>query len=110
MVLPDTIKNKPQIVQALCNGFEMAMRRTYADPTYAKTIARQEFPELHPDVVNRAIDEELQYKIPAQTVPVNRQQWDNLIKMQVYLKNIKGTTTFAHIVDNSFADKAAKLA
>lgn len=109
MVLPTTIKSKPQIVQALCNGFEMAMRRTYSDPAYAKNVARAEFPELHPDVVNRAVAEELQYKIPAQTVPVNREQWDNLIKMQVYLKNIKGTTTFGQIVDNSFADKAAKL-
>ncbi len=110
MVLPQTIKSKPEIVQALCNGFELAMRRTYADPAYARAIARKEFSELPPKVADRAIDEELQYKIPAQTVPVNRQQWDNLIKMQVYLKNIKGTTSFAQIVDNSFADKAAKLA
>jgi NitT/TauT family transport system substrate-binding protein len=110
MVLPQTIKSKPEIVQALCNGFELAMRRTYGDPAYARAVARQEFPELHPKVADRAIDEELQYKIPAQTVPVNRQQWDNLIKMQVYLKNIKGTATFEQIVDNSFADKAAKLA
>ena len=37
-------------------------------------------------------------------------QWDNLIKMQIYLKHIKGTTTFAQIVDNSFAEKAMKAA
>lgn len=110
MVLDQTIKSKPEIVQALCNGFEMAMRRTYGDPAYAKEIAKKEFPELNPEVVERAIDAELKYKIPAQSVPVDPKQWENLMKMQVYLKNIKGITTFAQIVDNSFADKAAKLA
>ena len=37
---------------------------------------------------------------------VDKAQWDNLIAMQIYLKNIKGTTTFEQIVDNSFAMKA----
>jgi NitT/TauT family transport system substrate-binding protein len=109
MVLNETIAQRPKIVQALCDGFELSMRRVYHDPSYARSVARAEFPELHPDVVNKAIDAELKYKIPAQSVPVDRAQWDNLIKMQVYLKNIKGTTTFAQIVDNSFAKKAMKI-
>jgi NitT/TauT family transport system substrate-binding protein len=106
MVLPETISHSPRIIQALCNGFQRAMRRAYADPTYAKAVARKEFPELPGDVVDRAIDAELQYRIPSQSVVVDRTQWDNLLQMQVYLKNIKGTTTFAQVVDNSFADKA----
>jgi len=108
-VLDETIKSKPEIVQALCNGFEQAMRRVYGDPEYAKTVAKQEFPDLSATVVDRAIEAELQYKIPAQSVVVDRASWDNLIKMQVYLKNIKGTTTFEQIVDNSFAEKATKM-
>ncbi len=106
MVLNETIARQPAIVQALCNGFELADRRVYEDPDYAQTVARMEFPELPPKVVDKAIASELKYKIPAQSVVVDPAQWDNLIKMQVYLKNIKGTTTFAQIVDNSFADKA----
>lgn len=108
-VLDETIKSKPEIVQALCNGFEQAMRRVYGDPDYAKTVAKQEFPDLAPTVVDRAIDAELQYKIPAQSIVVDRASWDNLIKMQIYLKNIKGSSTFEQIVDNSFAEKAAKM-
>lgn len=108
-VLDETIKSKPEIVQALCNGFELAMKRVYADPDYAKTVAKQEFPTLSSTVVDRAIEAELQYKIPAQSVVVDKASWDNLIKMQVYLKNIKGTTTFDQIVDNSFAEKAMKM-
>jgi NitT/TauT family transport system substrate-binding protein len=106
MVLPETISHSPRIVQALCNGFQRAMRRVYADAAYAKAVARKEFPELPGDVVDRAIDAELQYRIPSQSVVVDRLQWENLLQMQIYLKNIKGTTTFAQVVDNSFADKA----
>jgi NitT/TauT family transport system substrate-binding protein len=106
MVLPETISHSPHTIQALCNGFQKAMRRVYADPVYAKAVARKEFPELPGDVVDQAIDAELKYRIPSQSVVVDRTQWENLLQMQIYLKNIKGTTTFAQIVDNSFADKA----
>ena len=106
MVLPETISHSPRITQALCNGFQRAMRRVYADTAYAKAVARKEFPELPGDVVDRAIAAELQYRIPSQSVVVDRTQWENLMHLQIYLKNIKGTTTFAQIVDNSFAGKA----
>ncbi len=44
MVLNETITRKPQIIQALCNGFEMADRRVYSDPDYAKSVARRNSP------------------------------------------------------------------
>ncbi len=106
MVLNDTVAQKPEIVQALCSGFEQSGKRVYGDPAYAKSIARKEFPDLPGDVVDNAIDAELKYKIPAESVAVDPAQWNNLMAMQKYLKNVKGTTTFAQIVDNSFADKA----
>ena len=58
-------------------------------------------------MTDSAIDAELKYRIPSQSVVVDKMQWDKLIDMQVYLKNIKGTTTFDQIVDNTFANKAA---
>ena len=109
MVLNETIAQKPQIVQGLVNGFEEASRRVYKDPAYAKEVACKEFPELPKAVVEKAIDAELRYRIPAESVVVDQAQWDNLMAMQVYLKNIKGTTTFAQIVDNSFALKAKAM-
>lgn len=106
MLLNATIAQNPAIVQSLCDGFEQASRRVYGDPAYAKQIARKEFPDLPGDVVDKAIDSELKYQIPAQSVVVARAQWDNLMAVQKYLGNIKGTTTFAQIVDDSFANKA----
>jgi NitT/TauT family transport system substrate-binding protein len=106
MVLPSTIENDPEMVQALVTSFEEAARMTYGDPDYAKEVARLEFPDLPGEVVDAAIDAELEYKIPAESVLVMEDQWQNLIDMQIYLGNIKGEIPFSAIIDNSFAEKA----
>lgn len=108
MVLPETIANDPEMVQALVTSFEEAARMTYGDPDYAKEVARLEFPDLPGEVVDAAIDAELEYKIPAESVLVMEDQWQNLIDMQIYLGNIKGEIPFSAIIDNSFAEKAIK--
>ncbi|WP_075223016.1 ABC transporter substrate-binding protein [Acuticoccus yangtzensis] len=107
MVLPETIENDPEMVQSLVSAFEEASKLTYSDPDYAKEVARMEFPDLPAEVVNAAIDAQLEYKIPAEGVIVERDQWDNLMAMQLYLGNIKGTVPFEEVIDNSFAEKAA---
>lgn len=107
MVLESTIERDPEMVQALVTAFEEASRLTYADPDFAKEVARQEFPDLPPEVVDAAIDAQLEYRIPAETVVVQRDQWDNLMDMQVYLGNVQGTISFDEIIDNSFAEAAA---
>ena len=71
-------------------------------------MARLEFPDLPGEVVDAAIDAELEYKIPAQSVVTQADQWKNLMDMQVYLGNVKGDIPMAEIIDNSFAEKAVK--
>jgi NitT/TauT family transport system substrate-binding protein len=94
------------MVQALVTSFEEASRKTYADPAFAKQVARKEFPDLPGEVVDKAIDAELKYLIPAQSVVTKQDQWKNLMDMQVYLGNAKGTIPFDQIIDNTFAEKA----
>jgi NitT/TauT family transport system substrate-binding protein len=106
MVLPEYAKANPDVVQALVNAFEEASRMTYAKPDFAKEVARKEFPDLPAAVVNKAIDMQLEFKIPAQTVKTDPKQWENLMTMQKYLKNVKGSIPFNDIIDNSYADKA----
>ncbi|BAL79782.1 ABC transporter substrate-binding protein [Bradyrhizobium cosmicum] len=106
MVLPSTLQKDPAMVQALVTSFEEASRKTYADPAFAKEVARKEFPDLPGEVVDKAIDAELQYLIPAQSVITKPDQWKNLMDMQIYLGNAKGSVPFDQIIDNSFAEKA----
>ena len=79
---PTTIERDPEMVQALVTSFEEASRLTYGDPAFAKKVARQEFPDLPGEVVDTAIDAELQYLIPAQSVVTQADQWKNLMDMQ----------------------------
>ncbi len=108
MVLPEYVKANPDVVQALVTALEEAARLQYSDTDFAKEVARKEFPDLPAEVVNAAIDAQLKYKIPAETVRIDRAQWKTMIDMHKYLGDIEGTLSFEDIVDNSFADKAIK--
>jgi NitT/TauT family transport system substrate-binding protein len=107
MVLPEYAKANPDVVQGLVNAFEEASRMTYEKPDFAKEVARKEFPDLPAAVVDKAIDMQLEFKIPAESVKTDPKQWENLINMQKYLGNVKGTIAFKDIIDNSYAEKAA---
>ena len=108
MVLPEYAKANPDVVQAVVTSFEEAGRLVYADPAYAKKVARLEFPDLPGDVVDKAIDAEIKYKIPASTVVTQSNEWNKLMEMQKFLGNVKYSIPMDQVVDNSFADKAVK--
>lgn len=108
MVLPEYAKAHPEVVQSLLDAMEESARLTYSNPSYAKQVARLEFPDVPGDVVDRAIDMELEYKIPAESVAVEPKQWSNLMAMQKYLGNVKGSIPFNEVIDNSFADKSVR--
>src|SRR5262245_54022915 len=108
MVLPEYAKETPDIVAALVKSFEEAGRLVYADPAYAKKVARLEFPDLPGDVVDKAIDAEIKYQIPAATVVTQTDAWNKLMEMQQFLGNVKYSIPMEQVIDNSFAEKAVK--
>lgn len=110
MVLPDYAKENPEIVQAIVTSFEEAGRLVYSDPAYAKKIARLEFPDMPGDVVDKAIDAEIKFKIPAETVVTLPDEWNNLMAMQKFLGNVKYSIPMDKVIDNSYAEKAVKEA
>lgn len=110
MVLPDFAKENPDIVQAVVTSFEEAGRLVYSDPAYAKKVARLEFPDMPGDVVDKAIDAEIKFKIPAETVVTQPDEWNNLMAMQKFLGNVKYAIPMDKVIDNSYADKAVKEA
>jgi NitT/TauT family transport system substrate-binding protein len=108
MVLPEYAKENPDIVQALVKSFEEAGRLVYSDPAYAKKVARLEFSDLPGDVVDKAIDAEIKYQIPAATVVTQKDAWNKLMEMQKFLGNVKYSIPMEQVIDNSFAEKAVK--
>ena len=108
MVLPEYAKENPDVVEALVKSFEEAGRLVYADPAYAKKVARLEFPDLPGDVVDKAIDAEIKYQIPAATVVTQADAWNKLMEMQKFLGNVKYSIPMDQVIDNSFAEQAVK--
>lgn len=108
MVLPEYAEANPDIVQALVTSFEEAGRLVYADPAYAKKVARLEFPDLDGAIVDKAIDAEIKYKIPAETVVTQVDAWNKLMEMQKFLGNVKYSIPMDQVIDNSFAERAMK--
>lgn len=105
--LPEYVKANPQIAQGLANAIEKAAKYTYKFPEETKAVARKEFPDLDPKVVNAAVQRQLDNGIPAKTFVVSKQGWENLMRVGAGLGNCKCDIAYKDIVDNSFAEKAA---
>jgi NitT/TauT family transport system substrate-binding protein len=101
------VKANPQIVQKMVNALQMGAEHVYQHPDDAKAIARQEFPNLPGNVVDAAIQREIDNHIPANTTAVSQQGWQQLMTLGHQLGNCQCNVAFDQIVDNSFAQKAA---
>lgn len=104
--LPEYVKANPDVVQAMANAIQKGILYTYKYPDEAKAVARKEFPNIDPKVVNAAIQRQIDNNIPSSTFPVSRVGWEALMKVGAGLGNCKGDIPFGQIVDNSFAEKA----
>jgi NitT/TauT family transport system substrate-binding protein len=101
------VKSHASVVQKVVNALQMGAEYTYKHPDTAKSIARKEFPNLPGNVVDAAIQRQIDNKIPASAVPVSKQGWGVLMKLGRQIGNCHCNVAFSKIIDNSFADKAA---
>jgi NitT/TauT family transport system substrate-binding protein len=95
------------VAQKMVNALQMGAEYTYAHPDAAKAIARAEFPTLSANVVDAAIQREIDNHIPASTLVVQQAGWTKLMNLGRKLGNCACNVSFGQIVDNSFAQQAA---
>jgi NitT/TauT family transport system substrate-binding protein len=101
------VKANPTVAQKVVNALQMGAQYTYAHPDGAKAVARQEFPTLPPNVVDAAVQREIDNHIPSNTLAVQQDGWSKLMNLGRQLGNCACNVAFNEIVDNSFAQKAA---
>jgi NitT/TauT family transport system substrate-binding protein len=101
------VKANPTVAQKMVNALQMGAQYTYAHPDGAKAVARQEFPTLPPNVVDAAVQREIDNHIPSNTLAVQQDGWSKLMNLGQQLGNCACNVAFNEIVDNSFAQKAA---
>jgi len=100
------VKANPQVAQKMTNALQMGAEYTYLHPDVAKSVARQEFPNLPGNVVDAAVQREIDNHIPADTTVVSQQGWQQLMTLGRQIGNCGCTVPFDQIIDNSFAQKA----
>jgi NitT/TauT family transport system substrate-binding protein len=107
MALQDYVAKNPTIVQGMADAFEEGAQYTYAHPDEAKRVARAQFPDLDPKVVDAAIQRLIDNNVPAKTFVTGQQGWTSLMSVGASLGNCSCNIPFDQIIDNSFAQKAA---
>lgn len=101
------VQANPEVAQKVVNALEMGAQHVYQHPEDAKSVARLEFPNLPPDVVDAAIQRQIDNHIPANTTVVSQKGWNTLMTLGRQLGNCSCDVPFDQIVDNSFVEKAA---
>jgi NitT/TauT family transport system substrate-binding protein len=96
----------PDVAQKIVNALEMGAQHVYQHPDDAKAIARMEFPNLPPQVVDAAIQRQIDNHIPANSTVVSQQGWTTLMNLGRQLGNCSCNVPFDQIIDNSFAQHA----
>ena len=79
------------MVQALVTSFEEASRLTYKDPAFRQEGGAARVSRLARRGGRRGDRRRAAVLIPAQSVVTQADQWKNLMDMQIYLGNVKGS-------------------
>ena len=106
--LPDFVSANHDIVQGMANALQKGALHTYRHPDETKAVARKEFPDLDPKIVDAAIQRQLDNGVPAKSFVVSEEGWKALMTVGAGLGNCKCDLPFKKVVDNSFALKAAQ--
>jgi NitT/TauT family transport system substrate-binding protein len=105
--LPTFVAANGALVQGMANALQKGALYAYKYPEEAKAVARKEFPDLDPKIVDAAIQRQLDNNIPAASFVVSETGWEALMRVGAGLGNCQCTLPFGKVVDNSFAMKAA---
>ncbi|MBF6570742.1 MAG: ABC transporter substrate-binding protein [Candidatus Binataceae bacterium] len=105
--LPEFVHANRHIVQGMANALQKGALHTYKYPHETKAVARKEFPDLDPKIVDAAIQRQLDNGVPARTFVVSKKGWENLMRVGAGLGNCSCDLPFHKVVDNSFAEHAA---
>jgi len=95
-------KDHPQQIQAVVNALNEAMQFIHGNPDGAVAVAREEFPEAPEVVIKAALNRLRESKTVPQSPMLNREAWDNAIKLRREIGDIEGPGSYDDNVDMTF--------
>ncbi|BCJ85791.1 ABC transporter substrate-binding protein [Effusibacillus dendaii] len=97
------IEKDPDLVKKFVLSVQESLDYMHKDPDKAKEIARKEFPDLSPDVVNQAVQRMIDSNVYPKTSLVNEAAFKNAMDVQTFVGNLKKDVSYTDIVNPSFA-------
>ena len=96
----------PDITQRFVNGLQAALVLIKNDPAKAVEIAKKEFPQLDPAVVEAATKRMITDKVYAESVEITPDSLKTSLATQIYLGNLKQQPDYKTFVAHRYIDKA----
>lgn len=89
MTSEEFISENPEAAQGVMNAIEKACQYIYSNPEEAMEIAKQEFPDTDPAVVEAAVQRMIDCKGYPEHALVSEQAWENNMKLALISGNIE---------------------
>jgi len=96
----------PDIAQRFVNGLQAALILIRNDPAKAIEIAKKEFPQLDPAVVEAATKRMIADKVYAESVEITPESLKTGLNTQIYLGNLKQQPNYQTFVAHQYIEKA----
>jgi NitT/TauT family transport system substrate-binding protein len=96
----------PDIAQRFVNGLQAAILLIKTNPAKAIEIAKKEFPQLDPAVVEAATKRMIADKVYPESVDITPEALKTGLNTQIYLGNLKEQPDYKTFVAHSFIEKA----
>jgi NitT/TauT family transport system substrate-binding protein len=96
----------PDIAQRFVNGLQAAITLIKNDPAKAVEIAKREFPQLDPAVVDAATKRMIADKVYPDSVDITPEALKVGLNTQIYLGNLKAQPDYKSFVAHNFIEKA----
>lgn len=104
------LQQNPEAAQGVVTAIAKAARFIYSEPEATVDIATEYFPDLSREVIEAAVQREIEAKGYAEDVTVTRQSWDNNMRISLFTKNIAAypsdATSYGNNVNTDLAANA----
>ena len=103
------IASNPTLVQGFCNAIAEAQKMMHENHTVFTQAAEKFFPKVPPTVIANATKNFFDTKTAIPRNPtISAEEWDRAMMLEQGGGAVKEILPYAQMVDNSFAEKAAK--
>lgn len=106
MVSDELIRDRPDFVQRILNAYQRALTFAHENPDGAVAVAREEFSDVDPEILEAAVHRMLDEETIPRVVTISMESYEKAHGLRRYIGDLNQDVSYAHAVNNSFAEAA----